>query len=124
MQIVATGSGPVHQAPFPSGPAAEILIDERPGTGRLAAAHVVLPPGGGMPEHEHGESEALVVPLTGELVIVSGDQQEKVAPGVVVLLARGERVRLANDTSAPVSLLAVFAPASFVRALSSWPAAA
>ena len=76
-----------------------------------------------MPEHEHGESEALVVPLAGELLVSSGDQQEEAAPGVVVLLVRGERVRLDNQTGDPTSLLAVFAPGSFVRALATWPTA-
>ncbi len=121
MQIVAIGSGPLHQAPFSTGPAAEILVDERPETGQLAAAHVVLPAGGAMPEHEHGESEALVVPLAGELVISSGNQHEKITPGVVGRLARGERVRLENQSSDPVSLLAVFAPGHFLPALASWP---
>lgn len=74
-----------------------------------------------MPGQADGESTALVVPLTGELLIASGQHQEQVTQGVVVLLDHGERVRLANETNAPVTLLAVFAAAGFVRALSSWP---
>lgn len=75
-----------------------------------------------MPDHAHGESTALVMPLSGELLIASGQHQEQVTQGVVVLLDHRERVRLANETNEPVTLLAVFAPAGFVRALSSWPA--
>ena len=121
MRVLTLGTEPVHQAPVANGPAAEVLIDEDTGGGQLAAVHVTIPPGGGMPEHAHGESTALVVPLVGELLIGSAEHQEKVTQGVVVLLDRGERVSLTNQTSQPVSLLAVFAPAGFVRALSSWP---
>ena len=121
MRVVATGVGPARQAPIPNGPVAEVLVDEQAGAGQLGVAHVTIPPGGGMPEHAHGESTVLVVPLAGELLIATGEHHEKVTPGVVVLLDHGERVRLANETSEPLSLLAVFAPAGFVRALASWP---
>lgn len=122
MRIVAVDAVPAHRAPFPNGPVAAVLVDEQAGAGRLAAAHVTIPPGSGMPEHAHGESTALVVPLTGELLIVSGDHEQTVRSGVVVLLDQGERVRLANLTGEPVTVLAVFAPAGFISALSSWPA--
>ncbi len=122
MRVVAIGTGPIRQAPFPNGPVAEVLIDEQAGGGQLSAAHVTIPPGGGMPEHGHGESTALVVPFAVELLIVSEEQQENVIPGVVVLLDHGERVSLTNQTSEPVTLLAVFVPADFVRALSGWAA--
>lgn len=121
MRVLTTGSGPVHQAPFPNGPTAQVLVDEQSASGQLAAAYVTIPAGGGMPEHAHGESTALVVPLTGELVIRSGQHEEKVATGVVVLLDQGERVSLSNQTSEPVSMLGLFVPAGFIRALNNWP---
>jgi len=119
MRGLATGSGPVHQAPFPNGPTAQVLVDEQSARGQLAAAYVTIPARGTMPEHAHGESTALVVPLTGELLIRSGQHEGKVAPGVVVLLDQGERVSLSNETRQPVSMLAVFAPAGFIRALTT-----
>lgn len=122
MRVFTTGSGPVHQAPFPNGPTAQVLVGEQSASGQLAAAYVTIPAGGNMPEHAHGESTALVVPLTGELLIRSGQHEEKVAPGVVVLLDQGERVCLSNETSQPVSMLGVFAPAGFIGAVASWPA--
>jgi hypothetical protein len=67
-----------------------------------------------MAEHAHGESTTLVVPLTGELLISGGAHQEKATAGVVVLLDQGERVRLANETSEPVSPLACLPPADFI----------
>lgn len=121
MGVVTAGTGPLHQAPLPAGPTAEVLIDQDSGGGQLAAAQVVIPPGGGMPEHDHGDSAALIVPLAGELVISSGSQQEKVMPGIMVLLERGERVHLANQGDEPVILLAVFAPGGFAQTLAGWP---
>ena len=67
-----------------------------------------------MADHAHGESTTLVVPLTGELLISGGAHQEKATAGVVVLLDQGERVRLANETSEPVSPLACLPPADFI----------
>lgn len=121
MRVVATGSGPAHRAPFPKGPSAEVLVDEQSANGQLAAAYVTIPAGGTMPEHAHGESIALVVPFTGELLIRSGRHEERVARGVVVLLDQGERVSVSNETSQPASLLGVFAPAGFIGTLVSWP---
>jgi quercetin dioxygenase-like cupin family protein len=71
--------------------------------------------------HSHGDSEALVVPLAGELVMTSGGQQQKVGPGDVVVLGRGEQVRLDNQTDQPVALLAVLAPPTFIGVLRGWP---
>lgn len=124
MRVIDTGTGTVRQAPFPNGPTVRVLVDEDAGAGQLAAAQVTIPPGGTMPEHGHGQSTALVVPLDGELLIRSGDHEEKVTSGVAVLLDQGERVSLANETAQPVVLLAVFGPADFVRALGSWPVVA
>lgn len=120
---MAFGSGAIRQAPLPGGPTAEVLVDEQAGAGRLAAAHLTILPGGGMAEHAHGDATALLVPLDGEVLIRHGDHEEKVTVGVVVLLDQAERVSLVNQTNEPASLLAVFAPADFVRALGGWPAA-
>lgn len=66
MQISEYGTGPHHRAPFPDGPVVEILTDTGAGHRQLAAVRVEIPAGGSMPEHDHGESETLVVPLEGE----------------------------------------------------------
>lgn len=123
MRVAAIGRGPARQAPHPHEPTAKVLIDDQAAAGQLGVAHVWVPPGGGVPEHAHGDSVALLAPLSGELLITCADRQENVASGVVVLLDRGERVRLTNETNETASALAVFAPAGSVRALSSWPAA-
>ncbi len=109
MRVVRAETGPLRLAPVQTRPTAQVLIEADAGGGQLTATQVVIPPGGRMPEHDHGDSAALVVPLAGELVIASASQQEKVTAGVVVLLDRGERVRLTNPTGEPITLIAVFA---------------
>ncbi len=122
MDIIHIGFQPVRKAPFPNGPSVEILAEQLPIEGRkIAAAHVHLPPGSMMPPHAHGESEAIVTPLNGQVVLASDDQHEVLEPGMIAMIAIGEKVRVENATSEPVSLLAVFAPTSFITALASWP---
>jgi quercetin dioxygenase-like cupin family protein len=107
---------------MPNGPQVEVLLGEDASAdGRISAAYVTLPPGAGMPEHSHGESEAVVVVQTGAVVIYSGDQREALEPGSVALLGEGERVRLENPGETPATLLVFFAPGGFVRAFDSWP---
>ena len=124
MRLVRMGEGEAHAAPVEGGPVAELLVGGEEG-GRLGVARVVVPPGGGMPEHEHGESEALVLPQEGRVVIRGEDGREQTLdPGTMALIGVGERVSLTNPSgSEEAVLLAFFAPSAFVRTLASWPAA-
>jgi len=124
MRTARPGSNELHAAPVEGGPTVEVLIDgnQRDG-GNLAAAHVLVPPGGGMPEHEHGESEAIILPQSGRVVIEGGGESEILEPGAMTLIGVGERVSLTNPSSSePTSLLVFFAPPGFVNVLASWPA--
>lgn len=121
MQLFTAGAGRFHQAPFPDGPNVEVLLDDDADGRRLSAAHVMIAPGAAMPDHDHGESEALIVPLAGELVISDDKQKLEIRAGVVVHLDRGERVRVDNHSEHPASLIAVFAPAAFIGAFADWP---
>lgn len=123
MHVVRIGSGTLRAAPVENGPHAEILVGEEAADGRLAAAHVTLPPGGLMPEHDHGDAAALVFPRSGRLLLASGERREILDPGAVATIGVGERVLVENAGSEPASLLAVFAPAGFVRSLAAWPEA-
>lgn len=124
MQVIRPESGEVHAAPMEGGPTAEVLVGGDDAGGNLAAARVTVPPGGGMPEHEHGDSEALVVAFSGRVDIRSADARETLEPGMMALIGVGERVSLENPSSSePASLLAFFAPPGFVKNLETWPAA-
>jgi quercetin dioxygenase-like cupin family protein len=127
MRIIRMGSGTARVAPMEGGPRVEVLVGEGDTEGaNLSVAHVLVPPGGGMPEHEHGESEALVLAQSGrvEIEVQGGAGRETLEPGAMALIGVGERVRLENPSSSePASLLAFFAPPGFVRAFASWPPA-
>jgi quercetin dioxygenase-like cupin family protein len=111
------------RAPFPGGPSAEVLIGAD-GDWPLGVAIVTIPAGGGMPEHDHGSSRAMVLPLDGEVVMVDAERgSEHVAsPGSVVTIPVGKRVEVRNDGSDDVSIQVVFDPPDFTRQLEAWPA--
>ena len=98
--------------------AIEVLVE----TERLAVIRVTLPPAAKMPRHSHGESDALLIPLAGELLLVGGDGcVERLTPGVLATVAAHERVSVENPTAHPANMLVCFAPTTF---LETWPAAA
>jgi quercetin dioxygenase-like cupin family protein len=79
---------------------------------------VTLPPATKMPRHNHGESDALLIPLAGELLLVGGDGcVERLTPGVLATVAAHERVSVENPTAEPANMLVCFAPATFVETL-------
>src|SRR5664280_2794977 len=121
MRVLSTGTGAVRRAPFPHGPIAEVLVDEHAGAGQPAAAYVTVPPGGGMPDHAHGEPTALVVPLTGELLISGSGaaHQGKVTVGVVVLLDQGGAAPRVSTGSARTTSGSPKPPAAAAAARSS-----
>jgi len=124
MRIVGVGSGVDHVAPFERGPSVEVLVGDRADeSGRLAVAQVTVPLGGSMPEHDHGDAEAVVVPQAGRLLLAGGDRREVLEPGTVAPIGVGERVSLFNEGTEPASLVAVFAPPGFVRSFAAWPVA-
>lgn len=120
MRILTIGDGPIHQALFPDGPRVQALLGGS-GESELAAAQVRIPPGGSMPEHSHGDSEALVIPVAGELVISDAEQEHVLSVGEIVYVPRGDRVRLENRGDQPASMIAVFTPPAFIKTFDDWP---
>jgi quercetin dioxygenase-like cupin family protein len=110
------------RAPFPGGPVAEVLIGAD-GDWPLGVAIVTIPAGGGMPEHDHGSSRAMVLPLDGEVVMVDveGGSEHTASPGNVVTIPIGARVEVRNDGGRDVSIQVVFDPADFTRQIEAWP---
>lgn len=122
MRIIEPGKGTVRAAPVEGGPRAEVLLGEE--GERLAAARVVVPPGGGMPEHDHGESEALVVCREGRILLRSGELEEALDEDMMALIGVGEKVSVENPSASErATLLASFAPPGFASTLGSWPIA-
>lgn len=120
MRIIQPGQGPVRAALIEDSPEVEILVGG--GGERLAAARVMVPPGGGMPEHAHGESEALVLCQGGRLRTRESGREEILETSKRALIRIGERVSLEDlSDSEAATILAFFALPGFVETLRSWP---
>ena len=106
--------------------AIDILVEPRIGeTNHLAVIRVTVPPAAAMPRHSHGDSEALLIPLDGELLLVSGyGCVERLVSGMLATIAAHERISVENHTAQPASMLVCFAPPTFVETLAAVPAPA
>jgi quercetin dioxygenase-like cupin family protein len=107
---------------MPNGPGAEVLIgteDDWP----MGVAHVVVPAGGGMPEHDHGASAAMVIALEQPVVIVdvAEGREFEVEPGAVLTIPAGNLAEVRNPADVDVAIMVVFDPPDFTSQLNSWP---
>ena len=78
-----------------------------------AAIHLTVKGGARMPEHDHGESDSLLIPLTGRLILRGRATETQLECGMVAFVATGERVSVENPTTAPASMIVCFAPPTF-----------
>src|SRR5579875_3360645 len=122
MHIAEIGGGTRRRAPFPGGPTAEPLVPAEI-SGQVAVVHLEIPAGGGIPEHDHGASQIVLIPLSGSAELHHDGQARALSPGMAAHIAMGERVRLANPGTEPASLMVVASPPEFAGHLESWPAA-
>jgi quercetin dioxygenase-like cupin family protein len=114
--------GRTHQAPVAGGPSVEILVGPETPERPLELIRVQLPPGGGMPTHDHGPSAVLVTVQSGGVRIESDTQAATLEPGMSTLVERGERVAVTNTSAdEPATLLAVIVPPGFAETVSAWP---
>ncbi len=122
MIITEVAAATRRRAPMPGGPVAAALTPAGV-SGQVAAVHVEIPAGGGMPEHDHGASEILLIPLSGSAELRHAGQARTLVPGMAAHIAAGERVSLANPGSGPACLMVVASPPEFAARLEKWPAA-
>jgi quercetin dioxygenase-like cupin family protein len=122
MLVVQISTVSRHQAPFPGGPTAATVI--LPGdSDQVAAVHVEIPAGSGLPEHDHGASEIVLIPLSGAAELRHDGHARTLCAGMAAHVGRGERVSLANPGPEPASLMVVASPPEFAGQLATWPAA-
>jgi len=122
MLVVQISTVSRRQPPFPGGPTAATVI--LPGdSAQVAAIHVEIPAGSGLPEHDHGASEIVLIPLSGTAELRHDGQARALSAGMAAHVGRGERVSLANPGPEPASLMVVASPADFARHVATWPAA-
>lgn len=118
------GAGTRRRPPVPGAPLAEVVLgaaDDAP----VGLVHVSVPPGGGMPEHDHGPSTIVLVPLTGTAQLIDvadGERVLELEHGAVTTIPVGRRVRLHNPGSDPADLLVIVSPPDFARRIAQWPA--
>ncbi|WP_406152128.1 cupin domain-containing protein [Streptomyces sp. NBC_01012] len=83
-----------------------------------------LPVGGSMPEHDHGLSQIVLIPVAGTIELHHNGQTRTLQAGASAAhIAVGDRVSLSNPGDAPASLMVVASPPQFVDRLASWPVA-
>lgn len=121
LKLFATRNRKV-RAMVPNGPSAEVLIGVDDDW-QIGVASVSIPPGGGMPEHDHSSSAATLIPIDGtvQLISTSDGTSLEVEPGAVATIPIGERVEVKNEGRTEVLVMVVFDPPHFTRQLASWP---
>lgn len=100
---------------FGEGATIEVPIDEA--SAQLAAVRVTIAAGARLGEHDHGSSDALLLPLAGGLTLCGRQGELRLEPGMWAFIAAGERVSVENAGEAPASIVVCFAPPTFVTAL-------
>ena len=122
MHIAEISTSSRRRAPLPNGPIAQALTSPDI-SDQLAVVHVELPAGGAMPEHDHGASQIVLIPLSGSVELRHDGTRRILSAGSAAHIATGERVSLVNPGTEPASLMVVASPPEFAGRLASWPLA-
>jgi quercetin dioxygenase-like cupin family protein len=121
MLITKIDTAPRHRAPVPGGPTAAMLTTPDTSS-QVAVVHVEIPAAGGMPEHDHGASEIVLIPMSGSVDLWHDGKSRALSVGMTVHIATGERVSLANPGTEPARLMVVVSPPQFAARVAAWPA--
>ncbi len=122
MEFRSRGDGVVRQPPFPGAPVVEVLFGGDENGPDVGLVRVDIPPGAGMPEHDHGGSDVILVPIVGTVEVTKGDEAVSVGVGDTLLVRKEERVALRNPTDTTAHVVVAAAPTTFVTAIRCWPA--
>ena len=116
------GAGSLRRPPVPNGPTVEILFGGEPEGPDVGVVRVTVPPGGGMPEHDHGGSDVILLPQVGSVEVTEGGTTLPVGPGDALFIDKSDRVSLRNPGTTDAEVLVAVAPSMFVSAIRAWPA--
>lgn len=111
------------QAPFRGGPVVRVVVGPAAGE-QVGVLEVTLPAGGAMPEHDHGDSAVLLIPLAGHFRLVEAGQDGaavELRPGSLATIPAGRRVGLENAGETEACTLAVLTPPDYAGRLEAWP---
>lgn len=119
MLITEIDTAPRRRAPVPGGPTA-VAVAAADTSSHVAVVHLEIPADGGIPEHDHGASEVVLVPPSGSVELRHDGKTRTLAPGMTAHIATGERVSLANPGCDPARLVVVVSPPQFAERLAAW----
>lgn len=123
MELCRRGEGVKRRPGFPKAPTVEVLFGGDDGGPAVGVVRVVVPAGAGMPEHDHGGSDVVLLPQVGSVEISSGEETIQVAAGDAALVRREERVSLRNPNQTDAEVIVAAAPPAFLASIRAWPAA-
>lgn len=120
MHVSEIGTHP-RRSPGVNGPSAEALITS--GVSELIGVlHLEIPAGVALPEHDHGASQIVLIPLSGALELRQGAHRLPLSYGMAAHVGLGERVGLANPDNVPATVMVIASPPEFVdRIATVWP---
>ncbi len=120
MELRSRGDGLVRQ-PAPGAPVVEVLFGGDESGPDVGLVRVDIAPGSGMPEHDHGGSDVVLVPIVGSVVVSKGDESFSVGVGDALAIRKDEKVALRNPSDETAHVVVAAAPTAFVTAIRSWP---
>lgn len=121
MELRQHGDGLVRKPPVPGGPTVTVLFGGDPGGPDVGVVQVEVPPGAGMPEHRHGGSDVVLVPVAGTVTISKGAESITINAGDAALVRKDEAVSLVNRGPETARVIVAAGPADFVAGIRSWP---
>lgn len=121
MELVRHGEGLFRSPPAPDTPTVEVLFGGDGSSADLGVVRVTVPTGAGMPEHRHGGSDVVVMPVVGSVEITRGEERVLVDTGDAILIDKDEAVALRNAGDAPAQMIVAAGPAAFVDQVRAWP---
>lgn len=122
IETATVGSRESRRAPIQNGPVVEVLLGADCELAS-AVASITIAPGGGMPEHDHGDSLTVITAIEGSAQLIDSDagQVIELRPGSVTAIPVGHRVSVENPGRDEARLIATFTPPDFVQQLQNWP---
>lgn len=80
MYVADTETAARRRAPVTDGPTAAPLTTAAI-SDQVAVIHVEIPAGGRMPEHDHGASQIVLIPVSGSVQVRHGQDVHTLVPG-------------------------------------------
>ncbi|MEM9566563.1 MAG: cupin domain-containing protein [Actinomycetota bacterium] len=121
MELQRRGDGTTKRPPAPNAPTVTVLFGGEEGGPDVGVVRVAIPAGAGMPEHDHGGSDVVLVPQVGSVEISHGDETIVVGVGDAALIRKDERVSLRNPGEGEVEVLVAAGPPAFLTSIRAWP---